>query len=72
MGRKMRALLIAAVAMATAGCGAKPDEGPQEEKERMKISIAAWNAEEAFRGDEVLDAIEERFGVEIDTEVNIV
>ena len=72
MGRKMCALLTAAAAVATVtaaatGCGAKPDEGQKgrEEKERTKISIAAWNAEEAFRGDEVLDAIEERFGVEI-------
>lgn len=32
----------------------------------MKITVAIWNAEEALAGDAVLDAIEERFGVEFE------
>ena len=34
--------------------------------DRMKITVAFWNAQTAFAGDDVLDAIEERFGVELE------
>lgn len=34
--------------------------------DRIKITVAFWNAETALAGDDVLDAIEEQFGVELE------
>lgn len=64
-----RVLLIAVmIIMGLTGCSGQGADGKSadEEEERMKITIAVWDADEAFAGDAVLDEIEERFCVEFE------
>ena len=56
-------LVIPALALAVAGCAKDEGTDAENEEERIKISIAFWNMEDVFRGDAVLEAIEEKFGV---------
>lgn len=68
MGKKILAVTLIMAAIGLAGCGgnAKGNGTAEETEERMKISIAVWNADEAFVGDAVLDEIEEKFGVDFE------
>lgn len=61
MRKAYLAVLLAAV-MALGGCAKTVDQGGGD-RERMKISVAIWDVEEAFRGDPVLEAIEDKFDV---------
>lgn len=61
----MRKLFFVMLVLCVAGLtGCAPDGDAQKQEERIKITVAFWNAEEALAGDAVLDAVEERFGVE--------
>lgn len=67
MGKKILIMLIAAVIGLT-GCtgGRQENQVAEKAEERMKISIAVWDADEALAGDVVLEGIEEKFNVEFE------
>ena len=52
-----------AVLTGLTGCARDESAKQQADGDRMKITVAVWNAEDALVGDAVLDAVEERFGV---------
>lgn len=63
MERKRHVFILMVVfALALVGCAEKKTTAIEKE-ERIKISIAFWNMGDAFRGDPVLDTIEEKFGI---------
>lgn len=71
MKKRIVCILMMALLAALTGCSQKGSEEEvsretEDKKDRMKITVAIWNAEEALAGDAVLDAIEERFGVEFE------
>ncbi|MCM1188937.1 MAG: extracellular solute-binding protein [bacterium] len=66
---KKQMAVVAALTLGLTGCAQYTDTDRVQEDgsgERMKISVAFWNAEEALAGDGVLDAIEEKFQVELE------
>lgn len=67
--RKMILVMVLALMAGLTGCSSDgktsyryQDAGKEE---RIKITVAYWDAQEALAGDDVLDAIEERFGIEL-------
>lgn len=78
MFKRATAYTAAAVAAASlAGCGggtgtssSAGGESGSGSGEPTEISIAVWNADQSFAGDEVLDAIEEKLNIKI-TPVNV-
>lgn len=69
MGKKIfAAMMMTVIAIGLSGCAdhAQGKQNGEESKERMKISIAIWDAEETLEGDAVLEEIEEKFGVEFE------
>lgn len=72
MGKKILAVMMIMTVIGLAGCADKVQGGQdmEEREERVKISIAIWDAETALAGDAVLDEIEEKFGIEFEP-VNI-
>lgn len=62
MRKKFAVILLAVLAM-LAGCAGTVQESARQDEERVKISIAVWDVAECFRGDPVLDAIEEKFNI---------
>ena len=62
MKRWILAVCIAVLTGLT-GCARDESAKQQADGDRMKITVAFWNAEDALVGDAVLDAVEERFGV---------
>lgn len=58
----MSALLL----MLAAGCApAKEDNGTAKKEEPVKIRVAIWNADETFKGDSVLEEVENRLNIRI-------
>lgn len=71
MSRKIRLIILivtVSVMIGMTGCAGNTDEqhNADTSEERMKISIAVWDADKAFVGDAVLDTIEEKFGVKFE------
>lgn len=56
-------MICIAVLTGLTGCARDESAKPQADGDRMKITVAFWNAEDALVGDAVLDSVEERFGV---------
>lgn len=67
--KKVIYVLAAIFLIGTVGCAQgrqhqNGKRGAQTDSDRVKITVAIWNADQAMAGDAVLDAVEERFGVE--------
>lgn len=65
--KKFRAAVLSGIlAVFLAGCGsAYSEEAGEDDGERMEITIAIWDGDDAFVGDEVLASVEERFQIKI-------
>lgn len=68
MGKKVLFMVMFMTAIGLTGCAGntQASQAEKEEEERMKISIAVWNADEVFAGDAVLEEIETKFGVDFE------
>lgn len=68
MIKKIISVIFVMAVTGLIGCGGNIQEEQDIEKmeERIKISIAIWDADETLAGDAVLDEIEERLGIELE------